>query len=172
MSALEARLIGNDAGRVAIVAQLQHLLGSSFSIAEKNIRANGHKLEELTAAAEDEEAFDETLDKIIWDLQAERMTGERDVAAKRRQRPREIQSFIADVLRQHDADLEETQGDSGIPNTLETDDALNDDGQVSAVEVNTNNSSLAEGMQQTIATQRERVERVQIVFDDLGTNKT
>ncbi|VDB88626.1 unnamed protein product [Peniophora sp. CBMAI 1063] len=173
MSILESRL-GDDADEKTVRemrAAIQDFLDGSYSLAEKNIRANGHNLDELDPSKEDDEPFDEALDKKIWALHTERITRDLDLAKKRRARPREIEGMVSDMLRQRrvaaekDHDLDEE--DDWVPE----DNALDERSLKEAAKSISKSSALAEELQTSVAKERERMERALSVEKDLKSRK-
>jgi hypothetical protein len=55
--------------------------------------------------------FDVALDKQIWDLQAQRIGWEVELAKKRRERPQEVENLVRDLMRQRDEDEEDEDDD-------------------------------------------------------------
>ncbi|KZV61878.1 hypothetical protein PENSPDRAFT_642897 [Peniophora sp. CONT] len=173
MSLLESRLGGEADEKTAreMRAAIQNFLDGSYSLAEKNIRANGHNLDELDPSKEDDEPFDEALDKKIWALHTERITRDLDLAKKRRTRPREIEGMLSDMLRQRrvaaekDHDLDED--DDWVPE----DNALDERALKEAAKVVSKSSALAEELDKAVGKDRERLQRVQAVEKDLRSRK-
>lgn len=107
---------------------------STFSMAQENLRVNGHNFGSFDAAGQgkfihpypahfakshtDMEAFDEALDRRIWSLADTRLQWHKRMAKTRREVPKEIQSRISDLMKRSQAqDLD----------IFQNNDTLNDD---------------------------------------------
>lgn len=83
-----------------------------FDISRPNLRINGRTLEEA-AQDDDIEPFDEALDRHIWSLSDQRLKWDKEIAERRRIRPREIEEFVSNSLAQHSsAKLDVLQADT------------------------------------------------------------
>ncbi|KAH7890971.1 hypothetical protein F5I97DRAFT_2071453 [Phlebopus sp. FC_14] len=75
-------------------------MDSLLEIARPNLRINGRTTED-PYEDEDVEPFDEALDRHIWSLSDQRLKWDKEIAGRRRIRPREIESAILDGFAQH-----------------------------------------------------------------------
>jgi len=104
--------------RDALLAHVNHFVESTFSMAQENLRVNGHNFGSFDAAGQDMEAFDEALDRRIWSLADTRLQWHKRMAKTRREVPKEMQSRISDLMKRSQAqDLD----------ILQDNDTLNDD---------------------------------------------
>ena len=72
-------------------------LETLFDVARPNLRINGRTTEEPSEVVEEDdnmEPFDEALDRHIWSLSDQRLKWDKDIAERRRTRPREIEALI------------------------------------------------------------------------------
>lgn len=91
---------------------LNNFLEAVFDISRPNLRINGRTLEEA-AQDDDIEPFDEALDRHIWSLSDQRLKWDKEIAERRRIRPREIEEFVSNSLAQHSsAKLDVLQADT------------------------------------------------------------
>lgn len=96
-------------------------LETLFDIARPNLRINGRSTEELSEVEEDDniEPFDEALDRHIWSLSDQRLKWDKDIAGRRRTRPKEIEALMSDILAQQDSDeFDVAQSDTSYDHIL------------------------------------------------------
>ncbi|KXN87722.1 Peroxisomal biogenesis factor 6 [Leucoagaricus sp. SymC.cos] len=96
ISAIDAE--GYGAERDAILANFSHFMESTFSMAQANLRVNGHSFDSIDAAGQDVEAFDEALDRRIWSLADTRLQWHKRMAKTRREVPTEIQTRVSTLF--------------------------------------------------------------------------
>lgn len=95
---------------------LSKFMDSTFSMAQANLRVNGHNFESMSRAGQgqlvlffilhhytyvcivDMEAFDEALDRRIWSLADTRLQWHKRMARTRRETPREIQARLFNLF--------------------------------------------------------------------------
>ncbi|KIJ27849.1 hypothetical protein M422DRAFT_86439, partial [Sphaerobolus stellatus SS14] len=83
--------------REAVTAHLMDWKNRTFEAAKLNIRVNGRNLEDC-AEGEEEEPFDEVLDRRIWTLSSEQMQWDKLIAERRREGPSEIEELVRDLV--------------------------------------------------------------------------
>jgi len=85
---------------------IPQFLETLFDIARPNLRINGRSTDEPSEVEEDVnvEPFDEGLDRHIWSLSDQRLKWDKDIAGRRRTRPKEIEALMSDILAQQDSD--------------------------------------------------------------------
>ena len=71
-------------------------LETLFDVARPNLRINGRTTEEPSEVEEDDnvEPFDEALDRHIWSLSDQRLKWDKDIAERRRTRPKDIEALL------------------------------------------------------------------------------
>ncbi|KAI0315546.1 hypothetical protein OF83DRAFT_1061929 [Amylostereum chailletii] len=168
----EERLAASGVGRErdALTAHIQRFIDGTFVMADRNIRVNGRNLEDINPQEEEEEPFDETLDKEIWSLQDQRLQWDRDLAQKRRERPQEVARMLADLYRLQTSVEEEVatpQEDEDDPLNLPELDGFPEEMITESESTFQKVVMLAEGLHQAVSTQRERAERVQVVEKEI-----
>ncbi|KAG6331456.1 hypothetical protein ID866_7634 [Astraeus odoratus] len=157
---LEAR--GQSADKEVFLPHISQFLDTLFEIARPNLRINGRTTEE-PSQDDDVEPFDEALDRHIWSLSDQRLKWDKEIAARRRTRPRELMGHLSDILAQH--------------SSVELDDAQNDPSYefpATAVhpelqEILSNAVSLSPELSQSIASQRDRAIRSRSAYDEVKT---
>ncbi|KAF8197436.1 hypothetical protein BJ912DRAFT_953413 [Pholiota molesta] len=133
----------------AIMAHLAQFIEKTFSLAQPNLRVNGHNFESLDEGGRDMEVFDETLDRRIWSLADTRLQWHKRIAETRRSIPSEIESTVVNLLAQH-RDLDTATFTEQL--TSEEDSKILQ-----------NTSALANELTQTVSRQQERGHRVQSI---------
>lgn len=160
---LESR--GQPGDKEALSPHIEQFLETLFDIARPNLRINGRTTEE-PSQDDDVEPFDEALDRYIWSLSDQRLKWDKDVAARRRTRPREIEGLISDINAQHDsAELDVAQEDptyDDVP-AKEIDPELQ--------EVFSRAASLTAQLSQSISLQHERATRAKSAFQEVKALK-
>ncbi|KAF7777439.1 hypothetical protein Agabi119p4_3511 [Agaricus bisporus var. burnettii] len=84
--------------RTAVLADFNNFLDDTFSMAEPNLRVNGHNFEKMNNTGQDMEAFDEALDRRIWSLADTRLQWHKRTTRMRREAPEEIQARLSSHL--------------------------------------------------------------------------
>ncbi|KIM51484.1 hypothetical protein SCLCIDRAFT_1224496 [Scleroderma citrinum Foug A] len=154
--------------RDELLPHANQFLETLFDIARPNLRINGRSTEELSEVEEDDniEPFDEALDRHIWSLSDQRLKWDKDIAGRRRTRPKEIEALMSDILAQQDSDeFDVAQSDTSYDHILakgiypEMEDTLR------------NAISLTPRLAQSVSVQCDRATRVQSIADEVKNLK-
>ncbi|PCH39570.1 hypothetical protein WOLCODRAFT_141311 [Wolfiporia cocos MD-104 SS10] len=163
--------------RQVLERYMQQFIQSTFEMTRENLRVNGRNYEDVEMD-EEEEPFDEGLDRHIWALSEQSLKWDREIAQKRRETPREVERLIGELLeRQREVDADEDASENqedvdmaggAIP---KADPALE-----AALERTTKVATRVEAMvaklQQKVPLQTERTERVQTVAAEVKALKS
>lgn len=161
---LESR--GNPGDKEAILPHIDQFLETLFDIARPNLRINGRTTDSEPTQDDDVEPFDEALDRYIWSLSDQRLKWDKDVAARRRTRPKEIERLISDTLAQHNSvELDVAQEDPAY-------DVPDKPFDPEPQEVFSSAASLTAQLSQSISLQHERAIRAKSVFQEIKVLKS
>ncbi|KAF9451244.1 hypothetical protein P691DRAFT_797119 [Macrolepiota fuliginosa MF-IS2] len=173
LNAIHAAIDADDLAedRDAILAHFTHFMDSTFSMAQGNLRVNGHHFETLDSVGQDMEAFDEALDRRIWSLADTRLQWHKRMGKTRREAPKEIQSRLSDLFNKGQVQDHEI---SEINNAMSDDDELANDSvplSLEAIEEFQMTTAITEELDQNVPSQQGRVQRVEEATSQLKSLK-
>lgn len=155
--------------RDELLPQANQFLETLFDIARPNLRINGRSTEEPSEVEEDVnvESFDEGLDRHIWSLSDQRLKWDKDIAGRRRTRPKEIEALLSDILAQQNSDeFDVAQNEPMYDHILakaiypEMEDTLR------------STISLTPRLAQSVSAQSDRATRVRSIAEEVKTLKS
>ncbi|KAF5330321.1 hypothetical protein D9619_005648 [Psilocybe cf. subviscida] len=173
MEELQKLLAGQDVGREkdAIVMHLEQFINKTFSLAEPNLRVNGHHFESLDKDGREMELFDETLDRRIWSLADTRLQWHKRIADTRRTVPREIEKTLSSLLEQH-KELDSTLLPELSNDVDDQDSTLLDEASGQRLgEVAQRTTGLVNELDQTVTEQQERGMRSEVIANEVKSLK-
>ncbi|KAI0799874.1 hypothetical protein BC629DRAFT_205218 [Irpex lacteus] len=104
----------DEASKEVMRGHLRRFIERTFEMAKKNVRVNGRNFEELD---EDEQGgsnpFDEALDRHIWSLSDQSLQWDGEIARKRREKPREVERLVRELVQAREAVDGEEEGEFG-----------------------------------------------------------
>ncbi|KAL4064757.1 hypothetical protein V8B97DRAFT_1288537 [Scleroderma yunnanense] len=164
----ELEVRGQSADKDALLPHANLFLETLFEIARPNLRVNGRTTEEPSEVEEDDnvEPFDEALDRHIWSLSDQRLKWDKDIAARRRTRPKEIETLVSDILaQQHSDEFDIAQSEPTYDNILakdvypEMEDTLR------------STTALSSQLAESVSVQYDRATEVRVVSEEVKTIK-
>ncbi|KAJ3493250.1 hypothetical protein NLJ89_g11064 [Agrocybe chaxingu] len=170
-AALQAQIAsrGHSRERDAIRAHLEQFIDRTFTLAQPNLRVNGHNFESFDENGRETEPFDEILDRRIWSLADTRLQWHKRIAETRRTIPSEIESAISTLMQEHrdlDTIILPPTTEEQLEQSPEDDDTHQ---RVQAALQKT--SALANELEQTVTQQHERGERVKLIASEVNSLK-
>ncbi|GBE82557.1 hypothetical protein SCP_0409410 [Sparassis crispa] len=151
---------------------VQRFVERTFEMTKPNVRINGRNYEELDEDEQEEEPFDEGFDRHIWSLSEQSLKWDRELADKRREKPREVERLVHELIESRRA-----AEDASFPEDV---DGLEDEGPKEDVPDTTYENSeqvsrevyaISEELKQSVPVQLERSERVRNVATEIKSLK-
>ncbi|THG98481.1 hypothetical protein EW026_g3712 [Hermanssonia centrifuga] len=163
----------SEADKNLLRKHLQKFIDRTFEMSTANLRINGRNFEDLNAEEQGGiEPFDEGLDRHIWSLSDQSLQWDGEIAKKRREKPREVHRLMKELLEtQQVVDEAETEEYAHV---VEGDDEIEADmteAYNEAENVSRKTYAVAEELQQCVATQYERSERLKVVTAEVKALK-
>ncbi|KAI0928116.1 hypothetical protein AcV5_005787 [Taiwanofungus camphoratus] len=170
LSALDEELAmsGSAAEKDVLLRHLQQFIDRAFDMTKRNLRINGRNFEDVDEDEQEEEPFDEGFDRHIWSLAEQSLKWDREIAAKRRERPKEVETLMEDLLERRRAFDEETVDDEE-PEIVHEDLSATTYDNVEQVSLQI--YAISEELKQSVPVQSERSERVRTVASEMKALK-
>ncbi|KAI0948501.1 hypothetical protein AcW1_005466 [Taiwanofungus camphoratus] len=170
LSALDEELAmsGSAAEKDVLLRHLQQFIDRAFDMTKRNLRINGRNFEDVDEDEQEEEPFDEGFDRHIWSLAEQSLKWDREIAAKRRERPKEVETLMEDLLERRRAFDEETVDDEE-PEIMHEDLSATTYDNVEQVSLQI--YAISEELKQSVPVQSERSERVRTVASEMKALK-
>ncbi|KAF9228542.1 hypothetical protein BS17DRAFT_744416 [Gyrodon lividus] len=104
---LELESHGQSGDKDVLLPHIHQFLEHLCEIARPNLRINGRTTEAPCDEEDDVEPFDEALDRHIWSLSDQRLKWDKEIAGRRRTRPKEIEIMLLESFAQyHTSDMD------------------------------------------------------------------
>ncbi|KAK7681977.1 hypothetical protein QCA50_014940 [Cerrena zonata] len=176
-SALNTRLASShvdDKRAEALRAHMNKLMENTFEMAKMNIRINGKNFEDMDADEQaGSEPFDEGFDRHIWALSDQSLNLDGEIAKFRREEPDRLSRVMQEILQKQKA-IDEKEAELLVPDDNVEEEEEEDKTTLyeNAETVMRKVYAMTEELQQSIASQHERTNRLGIVEREIKALKS